>query len=83
MAWIFASVHLCIKGLKRRNNIKLNIYDSLFIVHIHVGCGQISDEVSSAPAPFIIGGELADPGEWPWVASLFYLGKYCSVLKEH
>ena len=32
------------------------------------------------PAAFIIGGELASQGDWPWMGGLYYLGEFrCGV----
>lgn len=39
-------------------------------------CGRPSLAALNAPSAYIIGGDLATEGEWPWAGSLMYRGEY-------
>lgn len=44
-------------------------------------CGQSATVPLEGPAPFIIGGDLASSGQWPWALALMYRGQYrCSAV---
>ena len=48
---------------------------SLFWKHLCTGCGRKANNSEFLSSPLPIRNKIVDHGDWPWVASIYYLGK--------
>ena len=63
-----------------------NCSEAVKVTCAEVTCGKVSEAVQSGSSAFIVGGNVADDGAWPWVAGLYYHGLFrCGavLISEH